>query len=134
MSSKLLPRVAFKHSSLNSVKSSHFGQLRRTVITEAIPAIAVPPIVFSGLLLSLWSWKCAMMVLFQNKIIYMPGIPIGARHERIGDYVNQCSQIDWVEERTHTEDGVEIALCVAEDPNSNHDAAHTVVVYFQGLV
>jgi uncharacterized protein len=38
-----------------------------------------------------------MMVVFQNKIIYMPGLPPNARRERIEDYKNQCGGIQWRE-------------------------------------
>lgn len=38
-----------------------------------------------------------MMVVFQNKIIYMPGLPPNARGERIEDYKNQCGGIQWRE-------------------------------------
>ncbi|CAZ81237.1 unnamed protein product [Tuber melanosporum] len=35
------------------------------------------------------------MVIFQNKIIYMPGIPIGAKREKIEAYQESCMGIDW---------------------------------------
>ncbi|KAF8745763.1 Alpha beta superfamily, partial [Rhizoctonia solani] len=37
-----------------------------------------------GLPLALWIYKCLMMVVFQRKIIYMGGIPIGSRSEELG--------------------------------------------------
>lgn len=72
----------------------------------------LPPAVFAGLLLALWGYKCAMMVVFQHKIIYMPFVPWGARRERIADYAADCSPVRWHEVRTVAGDGVEIALCV----------------------
>jgi hypothetical protein len=54
-------------------------------------------VVFGGLVVALWTWKCFMMVVFQNKIIYMPGLPPNARRERIEDYKNQCGGIEWRE-------------------------------------
>jgi hypothetical protein len=62
-----------------------------------IPTVFLPPVVFGGLTIALWTWKCFMMVVFQNKIIYMPGLPPNARRERIEDYKNQCGGIQWRE-------------------------------------
>lgn len=78
-----------------------------------IPTVLLPPTVFAGLVVALWTWKCLMMVIFQNKIIYMPGLPPNARRERIEDYKNQCVGIQWREERTTAADGTQISLCVA---------------------
>ncbi|KAI9806470.1 MAG: hypothetical protein M1833_003657 [Piccolia ochrophora] len=107
--------------------------------TDALPAALVPPVVFCGLLGALWFYKCCMMILFQNKIIYMPGVPLFARRERIVDYERQCRPIVWTEERIITDDGKQIALCVsrketagevnAENPKR---ARRVVIVYFQG--
>jgi hypothetical protein len=78
-----------------------------------------------------------MMIIFQNKIIYMPGLPPNARRETISDYVAQCSGITWREERIRASDGTEIALCVTTVENK---AASTgapfpiekLIIYFQG--
>ncbi|KAG7116760.1 Lysophosphatidylserine lipase ABHD12 like protein [Verticillium longisporum] len=59
---------------------------------------------FVGLLGSLWVWKCMMMVVFQNKIIYMPGLPPNARRERIEDYARQCGGISWQARRIRAAD------------------------------
>jgi hypothetical protein len=110
----------------------------RTFISD-VPNILLPPLVFSGLLVTLWMWKCLMMILFQNKIIYMPGLPPNARHERIIHYANQCSGISWQEERVKARDGIEIALCIASVDNTAHihstiaSVPHLVyILYFQG--
>ncbi|KAL2023485.1 hypothetical protein VTK56DRAFT_2481 [Thermocarpiscus australiensis] len=108
-----------------------------------ISTVLLPPLVFSGLLVALWTWKCMMMVLFQNKIIYMPGLPPNARRERIADWASLCGGIQWCEERTVAEDGTDLAMAIAtvnfpqkgrpaatrpEEP----PAAHVYVLYFQG--
>ncbi|KAK3309639.1 Alpha/Beta hydrolase protein [Chaetomium strumarium] len=111
-----------------------------------IPSILLPPVVFSGLLIALWAWKCVMMVVFQNKIIYMPGLPPNARSERIADWANLCGAIQWTEERTVTGDGKELAMAVTTIPlpqgrptarpatvkQDNAPAAHVYILYFQG--
>ncbi|CZR55065.1 uncharacterized protein PAC_04951 [Phialocephala subalpina] len=75
------------------------------------------------------------MVIFQNKIIYMPGLPPNARWEKIEDYENQCQGIQWKEERTRAADGTRISLCVAS-VNCWTDAVRPVktvyILYFQG--
>jgi uncharacterized protein len=78
-----------------------------------------------------------MMILFQNKIIYMPGLPPNARREKISQYINQCGGITWREEKVMTMDRIEIALCVASvdgHVESTHslDPYPVYVVYFQG--
>ncbi|KAG9231900.1 Alpha/Beta hydrolase protein [Amylocarpus encephaloides] len=97
-----------------------------------IPTILVPPLVFGGLVIALWTWKCFMMVVFQNKIIYMPGLPPNARRETIADYKNQCGGIQWREERIRSLDGTRISLCVATVETSSLPAKTVYILYFQG--
>lgn len=114
----------------------------------SLPAALIPPAVYIGLALTLWAYKCAMMVIFQNRIIYMPSIPPFSRSERIEDYAGQCGGVRWEERRIRSVDGVEIALCVGEVPgekakastnvddmvkgNMNKRKRRVVVLYFQG--
>ena len=87
--------------------------------------------------------KCVMMVVFQNKIIYMPGLPPNSRQERIEDYASLCGGIEWTTERTVAEDGTNLALAVTTVPlpqgrrpaaakSDIPAAAHVYVLYFQG--
>ncbi|KAI4224665.1 MAG: hypothetical protein L6R36_004506 [Xanthoria steineri] len=77
-----------------------------------------------------------MMVIFQNKIIYMPSVPPFSRSERIEDYTKQCGGITWKEERIKAADGVDIALAVASVDGSKKEvrkgASHIAIVYCQG--
>jgi hypothetical protein len=99
-----------------------------------VPTGLLPPLVFGGLVIALWAWKCFMMVLFQNKIIYMPGLPPNARRETIADYKNQCGGIQWREERTKAEDGTRISLCVASVDSGpvSRTSRRVHILYFQG--
>ena len=101
-----------------------------------LEGLALAPVVFGGLFLSLWTWKCCMLVTFQNKIIYMPGIPPNARWERIEDYANQCAGIKWREERARSSDGKDLALCVADvhlgAERREQEATNIYILYFQG--
>jgi hypothetical protein len=121
-----------------ATKRNATSYLSRRSFTDIIPAVLIPPVVFSGLVVTLWTWKCFMMVLFQNRIIYMPGLPPNARRERISDYASQCAGITWREERTTSSDGTEIGLCVAEVESSvqaisNGNQQTVYILYFQGL-
>ncbi|KAH9906289.1 alpha/beta-hydrolase [Xylariomycetidae sp. FL2044] len=95
------------------------------------------PVAYPGLFLALWTWKCLMMVAFQNKIIWMPGLPPNARREKIADYTSRCGGIPWREERIRAADGTDLALCVADvDARQGTLSAGPDVVfyilYFQG--
>ncbi|KAK2048214.1 alpha/beta-hydrolase [Colletotrichum somersetense] len=105
-------------------------------------ALYLPPLVFAGLLVALWTQKCIAMVVFQNKIIYMPGLPPNARKERIQDYTKQCWGMPWEEKRVQAADGTDLALCVAsatstgdKKPTSHGDTLSVpsiYILYFQG--
>jgi hypothetical protein len=76
-----------------------------------------------------------MMVVFQNKIIYMPGLPPHARREKIEDYKGQCGGIKWREERIRSGDGTRISLCVTSVTNGVEMSTRirtVYILYFQG--
>jgi hypothetical protein len=78
-----------------------------------------------------------MMVVFQNKIIYMPGLPPNARRETIEDYKSHCCGIAWREEKITSVDGTRISLCVASVMNGIQvtSTIKTVyILYFQGIM
>lgn len=108
----------------------------RSVFTGSIPTVLLPPAAFVGFFVTLWVYKCCMMVLFQNKIIYMPGLPPGARQEKIEDYQKQCGSIGWEEKHIGSLDGTDLALCIsASSANERSEIAgtkHIIILYFQG--
>ncbi|OHE93728.1 hypothetical protein CORC01_10955 [Colletotrichum orchidophilum] len=105
-------------------------------------ALYLPPLVFTGLLVALWTQKCLAMIVFQNKIVYMPGLPPNARRERIQDYAKQCWGVQWEEKRIRAADGTNLALCVASTTSTGGrkttllDDTPSVpsiyILYFQG--
>ncbi|KAI6089804.1 alpha/beta-hydrolase [Hypoxylon rubiginosum] len=114
-----------------------------------LEGLVLAPVVFSGLFVALWTWKCLMLVTFQNKIIYMPGLPPNARWEKIQDYISRCGGLQWREERARAADGTDLALCVTDvdlgpgvtsTPTSTSTSASSpgrpdtafYVLYFQG--
>ncbi|KAL8393410.1 hypothetical protein RB595_003255 [Gaeumannomyces hyphopodioides] len=112
------------------------GPARGSTRWVHVEALLVPPLVFTGLLAVLWTWKCAMMVIFQNKIIYMPGLPPGTRREEIGDYSHDCRGVVWQDERLRSEDGTSLALAVASSSPAlglgQTPKTHIYILYFQG--
>ncbi|KAK7754956.1 hypothetical protein SLS62_003040 [Diatrype stigma] len=77
------------------------------------------------------------MVTFQNKIIYMPGLPPNARWEKISDYASRCGGLQWREERVRAVDGTDLALCVTDvelgrNPASERPEVAFYILYFQG--
>ncbi|KAF8437039.1 hypothetical protein BGX38DRAFT_1098852 [Terfezia claveryi] len=112
-------------------------------VLSRIHPVILSPLVFAGLLITLWFYKCLMMIIFQNKIIYMPGVPLGARRERIDDYAGMCSGIKWKEVQIPTSDGHLLRGAVAEVTVRNEITRElgaagkpyrrrVIVVYFQG--
>jgi hypothetical protein len=108
--------------------------------------VLLPPAYFVGLLLALWTWKCFVMVCFQNKIIYVPYLPPNARREEISDYQPPGSGVRWEEFRTRAADGTDLALVVASLSSSEGEidvqqqeqqeqqpvTAHVYILYLQG--
>lgn len=106
-----------------------------------VPPILLPPVLFTGLFVSLWIWKCVMLVVFQNNIIYMPGLPPNARSETIAAYGHLCGGVQWHEERISAIDGKALGMAIATTtvpgargltPASDPKPAAVYVLYFQG--
>ncbi|KAL5042099.1 hypothetical protein BDW71DRAFT_200831 [Aspergillus fruticulosus] len=81
-----------------------------------IPNIFMPPLVFAGLLIALWKWKCAMIGLFRNRLLYMSYMPPFARSEKIADYHAECRPAQWKEMYIRSLDGTTLAACVGSTP------------------
>jgi fermentation-respiration switch protein FrsA (DUF1100 family) len=76
------------------------------------------------------------MVLFQNKIIYMPSLPPGSRREKLEDYSKTWAGVSWEETKIKSLDGTKLSVAVAH-PETSPAAAQVkrrniVVLYFQG--
>ena len=111
-----------------------------------LSSVLTPPAVFLGLLATLWAYKSLMLVVFQNKIIYMPSVPPFSRSEKIEDYAAGCRPVVWREARIRAADGTKLTLAVGEIPESVGELVSTteqangrknkrvVVIYFQGYV
>lgn len=120
---------SWKRSGGNYEVRRHFG-------LDVLTTVLVPPAVFGGLLISLWTYKCIMMVVFQNKIIYMPGVPPFSRSETVEDYVTQCRPVQWREHTIESIDGTAIKLLEGSILGNETSVAlaskHVAVLYLQG--
>ncbi|KAJ5843997.1 uncharacterized protein N7525_001738 [Penicillium rubens] len=98
-----------QNARLNIIKS-------RSLMTEAIPSIAVPPLMFIGLLLGLWTWKCFWIIVMQNKLLYLSWLPPFTRSETISDYRAECRPVQWEEKQIRSLDGTKLAVCEGHIP------------------
>lgn len=84
-----------------------------------------------------------MMVLFQDKIIYMPNMPPFSRSEKLEDYTNECKPVVWKERHIKSLDGTKLALAIGSIPDTIDKASEpgvtreikgkeVVIGYFQG--
>ncbi|EXJ95730.1 hypothetical protein A1O1_00854 [Capronia coronata CBS 617.96] len=75
-----------------------------------------------------------MMVIFQNKIIYMPSVPPFSRSEKVNDYARQCQPAVWNEHDVRAADGTLLKLLEGSITNApdTKPEEHVVVLYFQG--
>ena len=104
-------------------------------LNSHVHPVFFPPALFVALLLTLWVQKCIMMVIFQNKIIYMPGLPPDSRQEKLEDYQRACRPVVWSEETITSIDGKRLALCVGlieRQAKLNNDPKKVLILYFQG--
>ncbi|KOS44396.1 hypothetical protein ACN38_g4727 [Penicillium nordicum] len=88
----------------------------RGLITAAIPTFAVPPLMFIGLLLGLWTWKCFWIIVMQNKLLYLSWLPPFTRSEVISDYEAECRPVRWEEKQIRSLDGTKLAVCEGHIP------------------
>jgi fermentation-respiration switch protein FrsA (DUF1100 family) len=120
----------YRQTSFTSAQNHH---QHRSFLTS-LPTALVPPVVFAGLLLALWTYKVVMTVVFQEKILYMSYMPPQTRSEKIEDYAATCKPVQWEEVRIKSLDGTRIALGVGmiPPPASRVPTKEVVILYFMG--
>ena len=80
------------------------------------------------------------MVLFQNKIIYMPSLPPGSRREKLDAYSKSWGSVTWQEKSIRSLDGTKLALAIAQTKSAKASLAlgveprrkQKIILYFQG--
>lgn len=68
------------------------------------------PLIFTGLLLALWTWKSLVLIVFQHKIIFMPYL---GRHTELSEFPTVAG-VSWHRRDLKTNDGVTLALCQSD--------------------
>ncbi|KAL3479071.1 Alpha/Beta hydrolase protein [Aspergillus californicus] len=111
------------------------GAQHRTLFTESIPSIFVPPVIFTGLLVALWTWKCFWIIVLQDKLLYLSWLPPFSRSESISDYEREFRGVLWRQKQIQSLDSPELAICEGRFPTQavHHARRKRVVIcYFQG--
>ena len=72
------------------------------------------------------------MIVFQNKIIYMPSVPPYSRSEKLIDYTNQCRPVVWKEHDLRAADGTALKLLEGSVGLAAKPRKRVIVLYFQG--
>lgn len=111
--------------------------VRSSIRSFHVAPVLMPPLIFGGLFMGLWIWKCAMLVAFQNMIIYNPFLPPNSRSMTIAEFARDCGKIQWREERIRSLDGTGLGLCVADVSSPRHretsvPRSPVYILYFQG--
>ena len=113
----------------------------RPFLTASVPPIFVPPAIFIGLLVALWTWKCFWIVVLQNKLLYLSWLPPFSRSDTIANYEKECQPVHWHERQFRSLDGTRLAVCEGRIPVDDHGHHTTssprrrrsvVICYFQG--
>lgn len=111
----------------------------RSLFTEVIPPALLPPAIFTGLLLGLWTWKCFWIIVMQNKLLYLSWLPPFSRSDKIEDYLSECKPVQWEEKRIQSLDGTNLAVCEGriptredQNPIGSTIKKSVVICYFQG--
>ncbi|KKK24513.1 hypothetical protein ARAM_002353 [Aspergillus rambellii] len=115
----------------------------RALFTSSIPPILIPPAIFTGLLITLWTWKCFWIVVLQDKLLYLSWLPPFSRSETIANYEPECRPVNWTERPIRSLDGTRLTVCEGRIPapgDRGREAAadpprkrkSVVICYFQG--
>ncbi|KAL4801994.1 Alpha/Beta hydrolase protein [Aspergillus unguis] len=115
---------------------------KRTLFTESLPPVLIPPVLFVGLLLGLWTWKCLWIILLQDKLLYLAWLPPLSRSEKIEDYAREFRGVSWTKKQIRSLDGTKLAVCEGRPPLPRGNALgavepgkmkkRVVICYFQG--
>ncbi|CAI7570315.1 unnamed protein product [Penicillium glandicola] len=114
------------HHNITRKRQSVTQNVRQTIqsrglVTSAFPSFAVPPLMFIGLLLGLWTWKCFWIIIMQNKLLYLSWLPPFTRSEIISDYEAECRPVRWEEKQIRSLDGTKLAVCEGHIPVPRKD-------------
>ncbi|GAA5894926.1 uncharacterized protein JCM6883_002258 [Sporobolomyces salmoneus] len=69
--------------------------LAGTVGGDGVPILFLFEVIV-GLPTVLWIYKCLMLVAMQRKIIYLPSVPPGTRHESLANEERTKDRLHWI--------------------------------------
>lgn len=123
----------------NIVRQKRPRVFRELSYLSSIPAPLLPPAIFIGLLVTLWTWKCFWIIVMQNKLLYLTWLPPFTRSDTISEYESQCKPVEWKEMQIRSSDGTKLAVCEGSIPAVRHKPQGHVqkeklvmILYFQG--
>ncbi|KAL5337449.1 Alpha/Beta hydrolase protein [Aspergillus crustosus] len=100
----VIPRFGSQSRPLSSITSS-------IPLFSSLPTPLIPPAIFIGLLLTLWTWKCLWIIILQDKLLYLSWLPPFSRSDKIEDYQKECAGVNWVEKQIRSWDGTKLVVC-----------------------
>ncbi|RAH87263.1 alpha/beta-hydrolase [Aspergillus japonicus CBS 114.51] len=120
------------HQSIQKPHYLSYPGTKRTFFTTSLPPILIPPTIFLGLLLGLWTWKCFWIVLLQDKLLYLSWLPPLSRSETITAYEPECRPVQWTTQQIRSLDGTKLTVCEGRLPRRQPPEKTVVICYFQG--
>ncbi|KXG48088.1 uncharacterized protein PGRI_019580 [Penicillium griseofulvum] len=114
-----LHRITRKRPNINQNVRSNIQS--RSIMMDSIPTFAIPPLMFIGLLLGLWTWKCFWIIVMQNKLLYLSWLPPFTRSDAISDHEAECRPVRWEEKQIRSLDGTKLAVCEGHIPVPHMD-------------
>ncbi|KAI7883044.1 alpha/beta-hydrolase [Lichtheimia hyalospora FSU 10163] len=112
------------YRSMHRIPLFRWREKRRSLSTLATAGLIV-----TGVPAGLYLYKCMMLVLFQNKLIYLGYIPPGSRHERL-TLDKTLSGLDVKEETVWTSDRKQLRGLTVKKQHG--DDRGPILIYLQG--
>ncbi|PYH86307.1 alpha/beta-hydrolase [Aspergillus uvarum CBS 121591] len=126
------PTPRLNQRSIQRATHLFYPAFKRTLFTTSLPPILIPPTIFLGLLLGLWTWKCFWIVLLQDKLLYLSWLPPLSRSETIAAYEPECRPVQWTTQQIRSLDGTKLTVCEGRLPRRQPPKKTVVICYFQG--
>ncbi|CAO3650951.1 unnamed protein product [Cunninghamella blakesleeana] len=102
---------------------------RQSLKARPLSTIATATLIVTGIPTALYFYKCAMLVMFQNKLIYMGYIPLGSRHIQ-NPLQDAPPSLDIKEKTISTPDRIKLHGYIAKNKKAKKDGP--ILIYFQG--
>jgi len=112
------------------------AECRRLLSSTAVqraPSLVLLAKIVVGLPIALWTWKCASLVVFQRRVIWMGYWPPGCRSETLDDYASELAGLHAEVVTVPSEGRVRLRGILLRRQSARAPAGRAVVlVYMQG--